>query len=754
MKANFLAFVLVAFCAVSSSAQKAYFFYEPEPNYSKQFWSEYHQYSLTNNKIPLSFTLENGADCAFDGFGFRGQPQFLCTCNNLDAAKTIATNKLWSGGGLGLNLSGAGLNKLAVWDGGAARTSHIELVGRVVVVDSPNTLSSHTSAVVGNMVASGLNPNIRGMSYQSQLRNWNFSNDNAEIIGAAPDLFLSNHSYASTTAWTYIGGSLYWFGDSTLNRLKDWKFGYYDNRSRIWDSVMVQNPYYLMVKAAGNDRGSGVAPGTLHYYWKDTAWALSTATRDTVGPYDCISTFGNAKNILTIGAVQIIPTGYSGPSSVNMLSYSSWGPTDDGRIKPDLVGASGVILSVGSANDSAYAGLGGTSMSSPNVCGSLLLLQQYRHQLKGNYMRNATLKGLAIHTADRCKANPGPDYECGWGLPNMAKAASCLKDSIKNSIFEASLNNNDSFIKEVFVTSGDSLRITMVWTDPKAPTTAPAYNDTTPKLVNDLDIRLTNMAGLVLGQPYILNPANPALAATTGDNKRDNVEQIYTTTLPTGRYKIKVKHKGQLQGQLAQTFSLLISGAPIYSLALPVKWLSVSANQTNWNEAEVFWSTTTEINNKEFIIEYSFDGNNFLPAGKIVSANPNKIGLIQYRFNHYLKNGFPETIFYRIKQEDIDGNFSYSKTISLQNSNPWRVEGIYPNPFATNIWVNITAQPNSENTFYLLDLKGQLLLQETKIISGSQTLNFDFEALQPGLYFIQILEAGGNNRYVQKLVKQ
>jgi hypothetical protein len=753
MKANYLAFVFLAFCAASLSAQKASFFYEPDPISSKQFWREYQQYSASKSNIPLTFSSESGANCTFDGFGFRGQPQFLCTCNNLDAAKTIATNKLWLGGSLGLNLSGIGLNKLAVWDGGSARTSHIELVGRVVVVDTPSAISSHATAVIGNMVASGLNPNIRGMSYQSQLRNWNFTNDNAEIIGAAPNLFLSNHSYASTTAWTYIGGNLYWYGDSTLNRLKDWKFGYYDNRSRIWDSVMVQNPYYLMVKAGGNDRGSGVAPGTLHYYWKDTAWALSTATRDTVGPYDCISTFGNAKNILTIGAVQVIPNGYAGPSSINMLSYSSWGPTDDGRIKPDLVGASGVIMSVGSANDSAYAGLGGTSMAAPNVCGSLLLLQQYHHQLKGTYMRNASLKGLAIHTADRCKVNPGPDYECGWGLPNMAKAALCLKDSIKNSIFEASLNNNDSFLKEVYVTSGDSLRVTLCWTDPKGITGAPAYNDTTPKLVNDLDIRLTNMAGNTLAFPFILNPASPSLAATTGDNKRDNVEQIYTTALPTGRYKIKVNHKGQLQNQQAQPFSLLISGAPIYSLALPVKWLSISAVQTNWNEAKISWSTTSELNNKAFIIEYSLDGNTFLVAGKIAITNPNKLGLNQYQFAHKLNSGLPETIYYRIKQEDIDGNFSYSKTISLQNSNPWYIGSVYPNPFNTNFWVNISTQPNSQNTFEVYNITGKLLFSETKITSGSQTISIDLSAYQQGVYLLKIVESGSNNSCILKIIK-
>jgi len=45
----------------------------------------------------------------------------------------------------------------------------------------------------------------------------------------------------------------------------------------------------------------------------------------------------NAKNILTVGAVEGIPGGYNRKEDVIMSSFSSWGPTDDGRIKPDLV---------------------------------------------------------------------------------------------------------------------------------------------------------------------------------------------------------------------------------------------------------------------------------------------------------------------------------------------------------------------------------------------------------------------------------
>lgn len=742
-----------AFCAMPIHAQKASLFSHQANSYSVQTEKDSTAYLQSKPQIPYRYTTDSGGDCAFDGFGVLGKPEFLCTCNNLDAAKTLNTDKLWLGGGLGLNLSGNGMNKLGVWDGGAARISHREFGSRITIMDGA-AVSAHTTAVAGNMIAAGVNANAKGMSYQTQLKNWNFTNDNAEIIVAGPSLFLSNHSYASTTAWNFISGSWYWYGDSAIHQFKDWKYGYYDNRSRIWDSMMYFNPYYLMVKAAGNDRGSFVPPGTTHYYWNGTAWALTNTTRDTVGPYDCISTFGTAKNLLCVGAVQVMPLGFGGPSSVSMLSFSSWGPTDDGRIKPDLVAASGSILSAGTAHDSDYAFLGGTSMSAPNVAGSLLLLQEYFFQLKGRYMRNATLKGLAIHTANRCKALPGPDYECGWGIPDMRRAALCLSDSFKNTVIEQQLLPNDSFSVDVYATAGDSLRVTLCWTDPKSFTGVPAYNDTTRKLVNDLDIRLQNMAGNTMAFPFILNPAIPAAAATSGDNIRDNVEQILMPAMPAGRYRIKVKHKGVLQGNIAQSFSLLISGSPLYTPVLPVKWLSLKGAQQNWNEVRLDWVLAAEINNKAFVVEFSTDGQHFSEVGKVTDVAGNSQQTTQYAFIHTQLKGFSGTVFYRIKQVDLDGTISYSNTIDVSTHSDWQVLSVYPNPFNSQVQVNMLLPQQSSNVVRVFSMLGELRYEQNLQASGAYELNIPLQHLAAGMYLLEVQEQSAQQRkYIQKIVK-
>ncbi|GAB3826230.1 hypothetical protein GCM10028895_36820 [Pontibacter rugosus] len=106
------------------------------------------------------------------------------------------------------------------------------------------------------------------------------------------------------------------------------------------------------------------------------------------------------------------------------------------------------------------------------------------------------------------------------------------------------------------------LKITISWTDPKATPVAVganALNSRTPKLINDLDVRVTGNGKDHL--PWTLNPAKPAEAAKAGDNVLDNVEQILIAdAVPGQTYTITVKHKGQLVSG-PQAYSLLVSGA-------------------------------------------------------------------------------------------------------------------------------------------------------------------------------------------------
>lgn len=496
-------------------------------------------------------------------------PVFYITESNLNAAKTISTDKVWPGGSGGFSLTGI-TDTVGEWDGGKVRNTHQELTGRVILGDGATTLSDHATHVAGTMIASGVDAAAKGMSYQGRLRSFDWNNDATEMATAAASrLRVSNHSYGQIAGWRwgYIDPTRwYWFGNTNISQTEDYGFGYYSTRSRDWDNIMVNAPNYLIVKSAGNDRGEGPS-GTVEHYVSDGAggWTLVTAPRNRDGGalgYDCIPYYGTAKNIMTVGAVNIITGGWSGSGSVIMSSFSGWGPTDDGRIKPDIVGAGVGLKSSIATSDVAYDTYDGTSMSSPNITGSIGLLLQHHRNLNGTIpLRGSTMKGLVIHTADEAGSFNGPDYRFGWGLMNTLKAAQLIT-SDKNAgnnynIREMVLNNMDSILINIPAKETAALRATICWTDPAGTPPAPSLNPPNLMLVNDLDMTITRDGTTFF--PWVLDPSNPAGAATTGNNFRDNVEQVWIQSPTPANYVLKIKHKGSLSGG-SQAVSILISG--------------------------------------------------------------------------------------------------------------------------------------------------------------------------------------------------
>ncbi|TNE78209.1 MAG: T9SS type A sorting domain-containing protein [Bacteroidetes bacterium] len=505
---------------------------------------------------------QNGQFAEFQYFNTLGQPIYY-TVDNLDAAKTISTNKLWLNGGLGLNLSGDSMF-IGVWDGGKVRNTHVELVNRVQQMDGATTLSNHATHVSGTLAASGVKATAKGMSYKTQVRAYDWNLDEAEMNQAAANgMLVSNHSYGYIAGWynNTDKSRWEWYGDTNISATEDYKYGNYDNQARDWDEIANDNPYYLIVKSAGNDRGKKL-PATETTYWlydRNQGFVQSSTPRPATGPYDCIAGAGVSKNVLTVGAVNAITTGYTKPSDVVMSGFSGWGPTDDGRIKPDVVGNGVGVNSSIASGDNAYASYNGTSMSSPNVAGSLLLWQEHHKKLFGTYMRAATLKGMAIHTADEAGSNPGPDYSFGWGLVNSAKAVQLMSNiGTTDQFHELSLANQSTYELVVYNDGSTPLYATISWNDPAAVGVQLGFDLTTPKLVNDLDLRIVRVADQNEFKPWILDPANPANAATTGDNYLDNVEQVKIQTPQAGYYRITVSHKGTLSQ--SQAYSLIISG--------------------------------------------------------------------------------------------------------------------------------------------------------------------------------------------------
>lgn len=519
---------------------------------------------------PMLKRGRNGQLMQLVGIDHFGYPQYLSTQNNIVAAATIGTSTLWPGGNTGLNLSGSSGNmkgKLAVWDGGAVRSTHVELKGRIFQKDNATSIDDHTTHVSGTLIAAGVKPEVKGMAFGAQqLIAYDFNHDMSEMAGESSNLLVSNHSYAYNAGWVYNEDDKRWEFWGAPNATEDYKFGYYDDDTQLWDSIAYNAPNYLIVKAVGNSRESN-GPKTGATYWRmDKNGTFYNAGPRPAGissndGYDIIPTTGVAKNILTVGAINPIVNGYSKPADAVMSLFSSWGPTDDGRIKPDVVADGVNVTSSIATSDSAYATFSGTSMASPSVAGSIYLLQELYSKLhQGAFLRAATLKGIVIHTADEAGANVGPDYQFGWGVVDIKKAAAVISSNNTDQlIYEKVLNNGKSDTIKVVASGKGKLMATLSWTDPKANVDETnTLNNRTKKLVNDLDLRIKT--GSTISLPWILDVANPSAAATKGDNITDNVERVeVANALPGDTSLIIVTHKNTLS-RGSQAYSLIISG--------------------------------------------------------------------------------------------------------------------------------------------------------------------------------------------------
>ena len=553
--------------------------------------------------IDTKFILPNGRIGALTEAP-EGIPDFNVTYNTT-AADTISTDEVLSGGSTGLSLSGNG-QTIGIWDGGDVLTTHTEFTtGGVRVIDkdgvSPDGTQHHPTHVAGTIVAKGVNSLAKGMSPSGVLDAYDFRSDFSEMATAVATtpVRVSNHSYGLQRGWGFlpVGGQnfLAWWGDTSVSNTEDYRYGFYDDFARTADTIGYAEPDYLSVWAAGNERGGSGVPGANpangYYAWNGSSWQVSTLTRPNDfandAGFDLLEGRGVAKNVLTISAVEDIVGGYTSPSGVVISSFSSLGPPDDGRVKPDLA-ANGVQVFSSTSNGS-YLNDSGTSMAAPTITGSLALLREHWSNLFGTApLRAASLKTLAIHTADEAGGFAGPDYRFGWGLMNTQTAAELLTEHEQSGdalrhLKQTVLSDGDYVEFTVRAIGSQPLRVTAAWTDPAGTVPAKAVDvdtDATRALVNDLDLRLIDST--TTHYPWKLNPANPTAAATrSGDNKRDNVEQVLVDA-PTAEqeFTVRVTHKGTLKDDTGATapqeLSLVLSGV-VADPAPELKVLDLSA---------------------------------------------------------------------------------------------------------------------------------------------------------------------------------
>ena len=345
--------------------------------------------------------------------------------------------------------------------------------------------------------------------------------------------------------------------------------GRYETEAQTVDALVWALPYYLPFWAAGNEQ--------------DTLTAM--------GGYQSITFNSVAKNIVTVGAVNdAVVAGVRSPSAGAMTTFSSWGPCDDGRIKPDLVANGVSVYSTVAGGDATYDGTySGTSMATPNAAGSAALIDQLYANTFGQRPRASLLKALLIHTADDL-GNPGPDYKFGWGLINVKAAADVIlahkANPLAPRLFENALTSAVKSTNITFTWDGVSpIRATLSWTEP-AGTAQSAADSRTPNLVHDLDLKITGPDGATVYMPYVMpfvgvwTSAAMSASATTGKNRVDNTEQIYIANPNrAGIYTVTVSMDGQLTTN-AQPYSLVVTGVSATSNPTPTPTPSPTPSPT------------------------------------------------------------------------------------------------------------------------------------------------------------------------------
>jgi len=385
------------------------------------------------------------------------------------------------------NLDGEGV-LVGHWDGGRVG-EHSDFDDRVDNLES-GSVSSHATHTAGTVLGSGnRRGSDRGFAPKARMVAYSFyGNATAERRTSKHQHYHEHDNHS-------------WGADSS-------SFGGYSQRAKTFD-LDTRDLLMLGVKSAGNDgRRNEVVDENYGFY--------------------SLSTDSTCKNMLVVGATQ---------DNGDLAGFSSRGPTNDGRIKPDL-SANGNNLTSTLPNN-RYGTMSGTSMSAPSVTGMIVLLSQlFKRIHTGRRWAPDMIRTVLIHTVNDV-FHEGPDYRHGWGNANAQAAADLLladSNAPGHRLLRGAVRDGTTLAYPMDIPEGaPELKVTMSWLD--------AFSDSTAqrRLINDLDLELESPSGETF-YPWTLDPNNPFDdAVKTQANRRDNVEQVLVKLPQAGTWTIKIK---------------------------------------------------------------------------------------------------------------------------------------------------------------------------------------------------------------------
>lgn len=370
-----------------------------------------------------------------------------------------------------------------------------------------------------------------------------------------------------------------------------WSPSDYDNYVATEDARTHNNSYGLIVDTV--DDGSAIALDEFVWHHEDM---VIVASAGNSGPAPGSTGAPSvAKNDFTSGASA---NGRQPMASIDsMASFSSHGPTGDGRLGVDLTTPGQTVISTkgGSSDEDHY--LQGTSMSGPILTGLATLVREYFHEGWGpaegrgfavgvedpdarrHNPSAALVKAALVNGAERMRGyytgddgtqrrmdGQWPSWGQGFGLVNLDNSLYFADDPINNFYHDVWRADDDAFAvsetgaEETFtfdVQAGEPLDVTLAWTD--APNLLPAG---TPALVNDLDLEVTGPGGTTFfGNNHNTRTDPSADQATAEEGLPDNrnpVERVRIAEPDAGLYTVTVRATRVQEGP--QGWALSASG--------------------------------------------------------------------------------------------------------------------------------------------------------------------------------------------------
>ncbi|MBX2932142.1 MAG: T9SS type A sorting domain-containing protein [Chitinophagaceae bacterium] len=418
-------------------------------------------------------------------------------------------------------------------------------------------------------------------------------------------------------------------------------------------------------------------------------------------------------------------------------NYNVYVPKSNYTGTPETNGTTGLFRTINNLGGNAFATLAHPSFSDYNGLANI----SYNATADSAIMGSAVASGLAFST-NTTYSNPpsaygyldyytrmlskgyhiGPtmdhdNHYTNYGRSNNNRLVVIAPSLTQSNFYTAMRNRNfyateDCDTKVIFTLNNASMG--SIITGTTAPSISVyAYDPTNPSFTPTIRLMYGIAGSGVL--PVQITSANSNILSFTDFPLTEDVNAYYYADI-------------SIAGNRTIT-------APIWhtkTIAVPVKLISFNAtlnNERNW--VNIAWTTANEINNNYFVVEKSEDGIHFITVDSVKAKNMQNIN----SYTALDKMPYAKITYYRLKQVDVDGKYTYSTIVAVRMSNNHYTFNIYPNPVHDVAMAEITSATATNSNIIITDIAGRIIKQQpVKLQRGTQKVILNLSNVQQGNY--------------------